>query len=322
MSMYSKKNAAEERNRDSQTLPVQQKNSEKKIKEYNFKNPDKFSKDHLRVISNIHETFCRQVNMALNAALRMPTELSVANVQQMTYGDYIESMPEDLLTGVLNMFPFVTQFCMGIERHLVGAMIDRLLGGAGVSNIREELSDVELGIVKDTLRRILYYMPEGWQTLIPTTDDVELVALEQNPMAAQIVPSTDIVALVTINVEIGSYLGMMTVCIPYAALEDIIIGLSRQSSYKNEKIIGSDAKDFIVGKLANTTMPVKIVLARGTLMLSEILNLQIDDVIKMDSDAKKKSEIWIGDELKFLGKPGQVGKNLSVAITEEYDEDN
>jgi flagellar motor switch protein FliM len=315
------KNVTESRARHTPELPPLARYKPKKIKEYNFKNPDKFSKEHLRILGSIHEMFCRQVNMALNAALRMSTELSVANVQQLTYGDYVASVPEDLLTGVLNMYPFVTQFCMGVERHLIGAMLDRLLGGMGVSNIREELTDVEISIIKDTLRRMLAYMPEGWQTLVPATDDVELIALEMSPVTAQIVPPTDIVALITINVEIGSYLGLITICIPYAALEEVINSLTRQSTYKNDKFAGEDTREFIISKLANTTLPVKIVLARGQLSFREATQLQVGDVVKLSTVPSEKAEIWIGEELKFLGRPGQIGKNFSVAISEEYSED-
>lgn len=316
------KNLPSKRARENELLPPLVRNKVKKIKDYNFKNPDKFFKDHLKVLGGIHEHFCRQVSLALNSALRMPIEFSVANIQQLTYGDYVESMPEDLIVGVLNMYPLVTQFCTGIERHLLGAMLDRLLGGAGKSSLKaEELSDVEVGIVKDTLRRILQFLPESWQALIPATDEVDLVALENSPSAAQIAAPSDIVALVTINVEVGSDLGLMSICIPYSALEDVIATLTRQSTYRNDKLATDDSKDFIIKKLANSALPVKIVLARGELPLTQVVNLQKGDIIKLNTELNQKSEIWIGEEFKFLGHPGQINNFFTVAISEEYKED-
>ncbi|MCE2928782.1 MAG: FliM/FliN family flagellar motor switch protein [Candidatus Caenarcaniphilales bacterium] len=315
-------NFPNKRARQNDKLPALVRTKVKKIKDYNFKNPDKFSKDHLKVLGSIHEHFCRQVSLALNSMLRLPMEFSVANVQQLTYGDFIDSMPEDLITGVLNMYPLVTQFCIGLERHLIGAIMDRLLGGSGVSSLSgDELTDVEVGIIKDTFRRILHFMPEGWQALIPATDDVELVALEATPSAAQIAAPSDIVALITINVEVGSDLGLMSVCIPYSALEDVIVTLSRQSTYRNDKLATEDSRDFIISKLANSPMPVKIVLARGELKLNEVMGLQAGDIIKLNTELSAKSEIWIGEELKYLGRPGQISNNFTVAISEEYEED-
>lgn len=315
-------NLPNRRQREDTALPLIVREKPKKIKDYNFKNPDKFSKDHLKILANIHEHFCRQVTLSLNSTLRMPIELSVANVQQLTYGDFIDSMPEDLLTGVLSMYPLVTQFCFGIERHLIGAMIDRLLGGMGVSTISgDELTDVEIGIIKDTLQRILRFLPEGWQAMIPATDEVELVALESSPQSAQIASPSDIVALITINVEIGEDLGLMSVCLPYAALEDIILTLSRQSSYRHDKFAVENSKEFLMGKLSNSPLPIRIVLGRGELDLHEVMGLEIGDVIKLNTHLQEKSEIWIGEKLKFLGRPGQINNNFSVALSEEFSPD-
>lgn len=321
MSLFNK-NLPQKRARENEDLPGLKRNKIKKIKDYNFKNPDKFSKDHLRVLGTIHEHFCRQVSLALNSTLRIPIEFSVANVQQLTYGDFVDSMPDDLVTGVLSMYPLVTQFCSGIERHLVGAIIDRLLGGMGVSTLEtDDLSDVEAGIIKDTFRRILHYLPEGWQALIPATDDVELVAIETSPSSAQIAAPSDIVALITINVEIGSDLGLMSVCIPYAALEDVIVTLTRQSSYRSDKLASEDSREFIINKLTNSSLPLKIVLARGELSLADVMGMQKGDIIKLNTPLNEESEVWIGEELKYLGRPGQVENNFTVAISDEFKED-
>lgn len=314
------KNPLEEIVKPIPALGPLQRPKNKRLKLYNFRNPDKFSKDHLRVLSSIHDVFCRQANITLNAALRMTTDISVANVQQLTYADYIGSMPEDLLVLNLSMYPFNTQFCLGIERHLVGAVIDRTLGGTGMSTVKEEMTDVEVGIVKDMFTKLLAHLPEGWQNLIPT-DEVELESVEQGPQAAQIVSPTDIIALVTINIAIGSYLGFMNVCIPYAALEDVISRLTRDSTYKHENVADLDkSKELILSRLSATSLSVKTVLAKGDLMLSEIMNLEVDDVIKLSTATQDEAEVWVGEKLKFFGSPGKSAKKLSVAITRVHED--
>ncbi len=307
------------RDREAASMPKLGQRKNRKIKEYNFKNPDKFSKEHLRLFGSAHEFFCRQANMALNAALRMQTELTVEAVQQLTYGDYTASLPDSTITAVMNMYPFTTEFSVAIDREAIGLMVDRLLGGSGnAGSDRDELTDVEIGIAKDTLRKILFYLPEGWQMLIPTANDIEMNALELNPHTVQIIPATDIIALITINMKIGEYEGKMRVCIPYSALEDVISSLSRQTAYKNDRADdGHDARETILHRLAATDLEVKIVLARGQLYLSEIMNLQKGDVIKLDSSPEDKSEIWIADEFKFFGQPGQLKRKYAVTIADQ-----
>ncbi len=311
---------ANQRDREEASLPKLGQRKNRKIKEYNFKNPDKFSKEHLRLFGSAHEYFCRQANMALNAALRMQTEFTVAAVQQLTYGDYIASLPETTITAVMNMYPFTTEFSVAIDREAIGLMVDRFLGGSGnAGSDRDELTDVEIGIAKDTLRKILFYLPEGWQMLIPTANDIEMNALELNPQTVQIVPHTDIIALITLNLKIGEYEGKMRICIPYSALEDVLGTFSRQTAYKNERMEeGHDARELILSRLSTTDLDVRIVLARGQLFLSEIMNLQTGDVIKLDTSPQEQSEIWIADEHKFQGHPGQLGRKYSVTIANPF----
>ena len=292
-----------------------------KIKEYNFRNPDKFNKEHLKVIGNIHEMFCKEVTLSLNSLLRINCELSVANVQQVTYGDFLATMSEDLYTGIINMQPFLTQLSFSIEKHLVGSMLDRLLGGMGVSSIRDELSEVEYGITKDILKRILYHLPEGWQNVVKNIGAVELNSLETSTSNIQIAPITDIVAIITINVEIGSYLGLITICIPHSALEGVITQLTRQSSFSTQSIDTNDTKELIINKLSGTSLPLRMVLARGEFSMYDAANLKVGDIIKMDSNHDDKAEIWIANQLKFLGVSGQVQGKLAVCIADQYDED-
>ncbi len=306
--------------RDNATMPRTGQVKSRKIKEYNFKNPDKFSKEHLRLFGSVHEYFCRQANMALSAILRMQVELTVTSVQQLTYGDYLASLSESTITAVMNMYPFLTEFSVAIDRDVIDTLIDRLLGGSGdMVSDRDELTDVEIGIAKDTLRKTLQYLPEGWQMLIPTANNIEMKALELNPQTVQIVSSTEIVALTTINLKIANYEGNLRICIPFSALEDLISTLSRQTAYKNEKAEEVNlARDTILSRLVRTNLEVKIVLARGNLYLSEIMKLQTGDVIKLETSPNEQSEIWIADELKFHGQPGQHGRKYSVTIAEPY----
>jgi flagellar motor switch protein FliM len=310
------------RQRSIPQLPNLDDNNPRRVKEYNFRNPDKFNKEHLKVIGNIHELFCREVTLSLNSMLRINCELNVANVQQVTYGDFLATMSEDLYTGILSMQPFLTQISFSIEKHLIGSMLDRLLGGMGVSSIRDELSEVEFGITKDILKRILYHLPEGWQTVVKNIGAVELNSLETSTTNIQIAPITDIVVIITINVEIGSYLGLITICIPHSALEGCINSLNRQSSYSTHHVDTNDTKEIIISKLASTSLPIRIVLARGELHLNDSMHLKVGDIVKLDTNNEDRAEIWIANQLKFLGVSGQVQGKLAVCISDQYNEDD
>jgi len=147
-------------------------------------------------------------------------------------------------------------------------------------------------------------------------------SLEMNPHSAQVVPPTDICAVVTLDLKIGEYQGAMKICIPYSALEDVISNLNRQTAYKNERYEDDDySRQLMLNRLNATKLDVRIVLARGELMLSEIMNLQVGDIIKLNSSPEDLSEVWVGTHQKFVGSPGQLGNKYSVTIVDTYIED-
>ena len=77
----------------------------RKIKIYDFKRPDKFSKEQIRTVQIMHETFARLTTTSLSAQLRSLVHVHVATVDQLTYEEFIRSIPTPTTLAVINMDP-------------------------------------------------------------------------------------------------------------------------------------------------------------------------------------------------------------------------
>ena len=97
---------------------------------YNFRRPDKFSKDHLRALQTIHESFARQLGLILTAYLRMTVEINVMSVDQLTYDEFIRSMPSPISVSILELDPLPGQVLMGLG-HEVTSRISLFSAKAG-----------------------------------------------------------------------------------------------------------------------------------------------------------------------------------------------
>jgi flagellar motor switch protein FliM len=75
------------------------------IKIYDFKRPDKFSKDQIRTVSIMHETFARLTTTALSGQLRSLSSVHVASVDQLTYEEFIRSIPNPATIALLSLYP-------------------------------------------------------------------------------------------------------------------------------------------------------------------------------------------------------------------------
>ncbi|MCK5200101.1 MAG: flagellar motor switch protein FliM, partial [Spirochaetales bacterium] len=204
-----------------ETEAVSQTQEQRKIKIYDFKRPDKFSKEQIRTVSIMHETFARLTTTAMSAQLRSLVNVHVASVDQLTYEEFIRSIPNPTTLGIINMDPLKGSAVLEIDPAITFSIIDRLFGGKGEgTKVNRDLSDIEQSVMENIIVRILGNLREAWSQVIDLRP--RLGQIETNPQFAQIVPPTEMVVLVTLETKVGEVEGMMNFCIPYLTIEPII----------------------------------------------------------------------------------------------------
>jgi flagellar motor switch protein FliM len=204
----------------------------RKIKIYDFKRPDKFSKEQIRTVSIMHETFARLTTTALSATLRSMVHVHVASVDQLTYEEFIRSIPTPTTLAIINMDPLKGNAILEVDPAITFSIIDRLFGGTGEgTKAQHELTDIEQSVMEGIIVRILGNMREAWAQVIDLRP--RLGQIDTNPQFASIVPPTEMVVLVTLETKVGEVEGMMNFCIPYLTIEPIIGKLSAQYWYSS-----------------------------------------------------------------------------------------
>ncbi|HPQ49785.1 MAG TPA: flagellar motor switch protein FliM [Spirochaetota bacterium] len=295
----------------------------KKVKMYDFKRPDKFSKDQIRTLQMIHETFARLTTTSLSAQLRLLVHVHVAAVEQMTYEEFIRSIPNPSTLAMINMEPLKGSAIYEMDPAVTFTIIDRLFGGAGKYDSKmknRELTDIESTVIETVIVRILNNLREAWANVIDLRP--RLGNIETNPQFAQIVPPNDMVVLITLETKIGEVEGMTNFCIPYLTIEPIVSKLSAQYWYSSvRKGITKENFNIIKDNLKDVELKVTAELGKTEITLEEAMSLEEGDIIrltgyKVNSDAI----LLIGKKPKFKCKPGIYGKRLAVQVTEELEE--
>jgi flagellar motor switch protein FliM len=299
---------------------VQQATDQKKIKIYDFKRPDKFSKDQIRTISIMHETFARLTTTSLSAQLRSLAQVHVASVDQLTYEEFIRSIPNPTTLAVINMDPLKGSAILEIDPAVTFAIIDRLFGGQGEgTKLSRDLTDIEQSVMENNIVRILGNMREAWSTVIDLRP--RLGQIETNPQFAQIVPPTEMVVLVTLETKVGDVEGMMNFCIPYLTIEPIISKLSAQYWYSSVRR-GATTENLTILRDRLSTIGVTVVAEIGAMNLkvNDVLNLKVGDVIRLaDTRVGDPMVLSIGNKNKFLCRPGVVGNKIAVQVIQKIE---
>jgi flagellar motor switch protein FliM len=282
---------------------------------YDFAHPSKFSKEQLRTLENIFESFSRTVSSFLTGYLRTAVHLEVASSEQLLYKDFNLALMNPVVLAMSDWSPLKGTVMMELSNNMGYAIIDRILGGPGLGlKAMRDFSEIETILLERVLTQIMSYLPEAWETVIKIKPRLD--RLETNSQFAQIMSPNDMVALVVLRIKIGSAEGHLNFCLPYLVLEPIMDKLKTSYWFSQHDIEDIEAYRIKVEeKLERAMVPVSAVVGKTTIMVSDFVNLQKGDVLKLDSYVNSDLEIRVGNLLKFYAKPGTIRGKYAFQIS-------
>lgn len=292
-----------------------QENDEKQIKDYDFKRPAKFSKEHLRTLEIIYEHYGRLISNELQVYLRKTVQVTVASSETTTFSEFTNALSNPVILGIISFQPLVGNVIMEISPNIGFAMIDRMLGGAGqpLEKIRE-FSEIEMTILQRLMVVCMQLMSEPWKNVCEINPMMERI--ETNAQFAQIIAPSDMIAIVSLNLKIGDTEGLMNICLPFFTLEDVMDKLNTKYWYstlqKDDKI---DYEEQIESLIKRVDVPVKAVLGRSQVSVNDFLNLAVGDIIRLDTRVDSDMNIYVGNIRKFTALPGSSKDNYAVRVT-------
>ncbi|MEY8415760.1 flagellar motor switch protein FliM [Tissierella praeacuta] len=295
---------------------IQEVDNSKKIKKYDFRNPQKISKEQLRTLEVIHENFARHMQTFLTGYLRAPAKINILTVDQFAYSEFSNALSNPAFLTIIDFNPLNGQILIDISPNIIYTIIDRLLGGDG--NDKQEIrafTEIELSLLKNMMQKIAGDIKEAWSNVIELKPTLEKI--ETNPQFAQIVPPNETIALITMNIEIGPIEGMMNVCIPYILLEPILDKLNTKFWFTTStKEHSNEELKAIKERMLQTIVPLVAELGTTKVSIRDILNLQVGDVIKLENSESNMAPIRIGSNVKFKGEIGVINKKMAIKIVE------
>lgn len=285
-------------------------------KKYDFRRQTKFSKEQLATINLIHETYARLVGTDLSTRLRAYAQATIISVEQRTFEELIQSIYNPTFISIFRSDTLDGKGLIDINLNIVFSILDRLLGGSGAPlGTLRQLTEVEKHIMTKVMIGILDRLREAWINIIDLAPILELV--ESNPQFAQIVPPSETVLSVTLEIKIHDVTGIMTLCIPYNVVEPIVHKFNAASWFAAvRKEPAQTNVDAINSKVREVDLPFIAELGSVTVSLKDILGLQVGDLISTDQLVKEDLNIKVGNLTKFRGRPGIIGKKMAVSITD------
>lgn len=304
-------------------IEVEQEQPEKKVKEYDFYSPKKFTKEQLRNVDSIHENLSRLLSSYFSGSMRINSEVNLLQVEEQRYYEFNNALPDTALIGLLDLKPSNKNFnpftmMMDVSSNLAFFMIDRLLGGSGENTvINREYTDIELGIMNNIFQKVAVYLRDAWRDYVDVS--ISLDTIETNPRLIQIYAPEDIVVIVSLEVKLQETMGTLNVCIPAMGLEELMGSFVSKYS-RMSKVISDDMRKTFSKRVISTAiyasnLKMKVVLDDVQMDLADIVNLKPNDIIKLETPSNGDIKVLIDNVPWFYGKMGTLKSNKAVRLT-------
>ena len=288
--------------------------NEKKVSIYDFARPSKFGKEQLRTLEVIFDNFARISSSFLTGYLRTTTTIEVISSEQVTYGEFNNSLLNPVVLSIIDFNPFKGSIILDLSSSIGYSMIDRILGGTGktISKTRD-FTEIEVILLSKIMEKLVTRLEEPWKQVCDIRPHLEKV--ETNSQFAQIMSPNEMVALVTLSIKVGDIEGLMNFCIPYIVIEPIVGKLNTKHWFSTIESNDGQYKPFVEKHLEEARVPISVIVGKTNITVDEFINIQVGDVIPLDSYVTSDFKVKVGDLTKFYAKPGiNKGKN-AIQIT-------
>ncbi len=291
---------------------------EKKYRKYDFSSPRKFTKDRIKMLNGIFDTYSRIINSRLNARLRANCEITVESIEEQRYYEFSNALTEgDVLALVKVTVKGKEQdipLLLYLSTPTALSMMDRLMGGEGEADASlpadYTYTDIELQLYEDIVSDMVSVMGGSWENYIPI--EFTYSKTDVNPTLSQIIGLDETVIIVDMKMQFTNITGRMSICLPGEVLTNIFAEISRENPAR--KLAAEDKSEEIFDKLRDSSLEIVSILGETRLSLSDVYHLNVGDVIDLGCPKDSSVYLDIGGYHWFTGKVGTHKKNMAVKI--------
>ena len=292
------------------------------ITAYDFKHPNRVSKDQIRTLENMHDNFAGHYASTLSAIMRTIVDVDLVSVDQITYSEFIMSLVTPSCSYTFSCEPLEAVSLVDFNPTLTFSFIDRMFGGNGkILENERELTGIERSVMTRLVHKLYRDLETSWENIVEIS--VEQKSFETNPQFIQIVPPGETVVVVSFQIKLFQSTGLLTICYPYVSLEPIITKLSAQNWIDATKKKNLDSDRFLnLYNIKKVDAQISANLLTTNIKMKDFLDLKINDIIPSEIKSSAPIDIYVNRRKKYTGQPGLSGKKKAFQIIDFYEEED
>ena len=282
---------------------------------YDLTSQDRIIRGRMPTLEIIHDRFVRHFRLTLSSALRKVVDISVRSTELIKFGEFLKTLPVPSSLNLFRMAPLRGNAIMVLETRLVFTLIDLFFGGTGELEVKAEgrdFSAIEQRMIKRVVISALEDMQQSWRPVFPV--QITYSRSEVNPQFVAIVPHSEVVVVVTFDVEMGRAPMSITVCVPYSMIEPIRAKLNAGFQSDQNEVDTTWINRFRTN-LKGAKVEVITELGRVEINVQDFLNLKIGDIVSLDQEVDKPLNVTVEGITKFKGFQGSYKGHQALKVS-------
>jgi len=280
---------------------------------YDFRRPDRVSKEQIRALHLMHDRFARNISASLSAYLRTVTDMSIVSVEQLTYSEFLMSLPDPTAFYAIGMSPPDGVGALELNPTLAFTMVDRILGGTGRGvQLSRALTEIEQNVVDGVVKLILENLSESWRSIHEV--HFKISGRETRPQMLQVVAPNETVLLLVFDVRLGDVRGMLNLCLPAATIETFG-DVFTQGWYRLRREPSAQQREALHRSLGRVRVPVTAFL-EVSMSGREVVQLKPGDVVSLGRPVSQPVKVRVATITKYAGRLTRRGNRVAVAISD------
>lgn len=280
---------------------------------YNFRHPDRVSKDQIRSLHFLHDRYARNATASLSAFLRTTTELSIVSVEQFAYSEFLLALPDPTAFYAVSMTRGDALAALELNPGVAFAMLDRILGGSGESSAPQRaLTEIEQNVVDSVVKLLLEHLTETWKSV--TDIRFQIHARETRPQMLPVVSWNEVIVLMTFDLKVGEARGMLNICVPASLIEATGTNFAQGLQQAKRERTPAEAQ-WLTDSLGMAPLRVTADL-ETSLRTRELLCLEPGQVLNLGAPVDSGVNVRVGDIIKFRGRLAASTGRAAVQIHE------
>ncbi|PKL83967.1 MAG: flagellar motor switch protein FliM [Ignavibacteriae bacterium HGW-Ignavibacteriae-3] len=297
-------------------------NLDKEAVLFDFRLPNRISKNQLRVLRSIFENFAESFSSFLVTKLQTVVNINVTSVDQIYYSEYVLSVANPACLFTFDISKTDVKGILELNNDLALALVDKLLGGNGLGTKQTKvITPIEQRVLRVVVERVMQDLRKAWQTV--DNFEFSLERFEPDIDFAQITSQSESVLLISFEILVGEQSFLMNICFATFAFDNILAKLSTQklSSIRATKYFGVTAKEVLESHLAKTFLPLQVEFGKSKLSINELMEMKVGDIIQLETKVSDDQHVRTGTHNLFSGRIGVANNHKAIKITrKEIDE--